>query len=243
MKQTFTTGKIKQEFEVPESPITAEMVFKEVYEEGHYARGLEYLQGIKNPTVIDAGAYIGISARYLAQKKDALIYALEPNPISYDALVINSKDNKRIIPVNCAIGGLEGVRNMKESDPSKVVMSFYGKGKDSFPAQCLTIESFCNFYDIKTVDLLKVDIEGGEYELMLSNSFKNFAKNVKCIIGELHEHPLPHYVMPTILKQLGFDFEMLPIENFVQYYKYVLNEGMTGELYIKIPTMFIAKRI
>jgi FkbM family methyltransferase len=50
----------------------------------------------------------------------------------------------------------------------------------------ITIDDIIAKYDLQTIDILKVDIEGAEKELFSCN-YENWLPRVRCIIIELHD--------------------------------------------------------
>ncbi len=50
--------------------------------------------------------------------------------------------------------------------------------------QSITIDSYCAYNDIKQIDLLKVDVEGAEYQVLLGAHKMLQSKSIKCCVFE-----------------------------------------------------------
>ncbi len=116
--------------------------------------------------IIDCGANVGITALFLASRyPKAIIYSIEPHPKNFAILKMNTHSEPRIVPVNAAVVGYpqESVRlSVNQSTWGNRVVSSNNYGID-VPA--LTVSQICERYDLKSIDLLKIDIEGAEEEV------------------------------------------------------------------------------
>lgn len=165
---------------------------------------------------IDLGANIGLASLYLKDYFDE-VHAVEPVPLYYDALVKNTKDYKNIKTYKKAISAYN--QDAYFYSPRGIVpQSFYGlqvderfsKKKDfnSMKVESITLEKFMDDNKIDTVDYLKMDVEGAEYEIFFDESFERIAHRIKSIIGEAHVrkdgggHPSS---IPYILQDRGFE--------------------------------------
>lgn len=217
-------------------------IIREIYKLNYYKKGLDYLKKISRPVVLDLGAYIGITADYF-NVNNADIYAVEANPLTYDCLVENTKPYKNILSILGAVGVTDKKRAMY-SDNKTVAMSLIKCGYATTPVLEVEGMTFGQLFGLinKKIDFLKIDIEGAEYELFLSESFKRLAHNINYIIGEAHEDPVAHYFLPEILKRSGFKTKFLKNKNFVRTTFYELGD-IKDTIEVKISTNFIATRI
>ncbi|MBQ0908387.1 FkbM family methyltransferase [Flavobacterium sp. F-328] len=143
--------------------------------------------------IVDAGANIGLSAVFFANKfPDATIVAVEPEKSNFEMLLKNTNKYKNIFCVKKAISN--------QSDLSFDVVD-KGFGNWGFVTQVknngqlekvvhqvdsLTIDEILVYYKLECLDLLKIDIEGAEKNLFESN-YENWLPKTKCIIIELHD--------------------------------------------------------
>lgn len=150
-------------------------------------------------TVIDLGANIGEFSSYIADKYNSKIYLYEPNPNCFFILkkIFNKNKSVKIF----MLGVSNGIGK------KKLYFHHNDKNKDSFFAGCsfdnkkYNVDTK-NFISVKTtgiqnilsshktIDLLKIDIEGWEYKI-IKPILKNI-KKIKCILIELH-YKSDHY--------------------------------------------------
>lgn len=55
----------------------------------------------------------------------------------------------------------------------------------------MDINSIIDAEKIIKIDILKLDIEGSEYEIFSKSSYKNWLSKVKCLIIETHDNIIP----------------------------------------------------
>lgn len=122
-------------------------------------------------TFCDIGAWVGPTALYAA-KLGADVTCFEPDPAAYERLLFNLRMNAagRVKPFNLAFGGSDGVRRLA---PFAAVLgqsgsSFYAPADKAESAQVLALSwsSACRLLALPAFDTVKIDIEGGEAELL-----------------------------------------------------------------------------
>ena len=143
--------------------------------------------------IIDAGANIGLSAVFFSNKfPEAKIVAIEPEKSNFKMLEINTKDYENIVLAKRALSNYSNVS-------FDVVDKGYGNwgfiteiegtkntSKVVDTVKTITIDDILNTYNLEYLDLLKIDIEGGEKQLF-DNNYENWLPKTKCIIIELHD--------------------------------------------------------
>jgi len=132
-------------------------------------------------TVLDIGAHIGTFSVKAARKfSDARIYAFEPMDENYDLLLDNVKD-LNVIPIRMAVHGenppIEIVEKYPDGNTGGTIL-LYGEGKEVVPS----ISIWEVMEEIEFVDILKIDCEGGEFEIL---QFLDLEK-VGCLLVEFH---------------------------------------------------------
>jgi FkbM family methyltransferase len=162
-----------------------------------------------NPVIVDLGAHMGefseeISKMYSPEK----IIMVEPHPELYRQLPQNMKS------INAAItpDGEDVVFHISKRKDAcsifKEVSGYFGKITDSFAVPGITLRSIID--DLDRVDLLKIDIEGAEFDLL--QSFTDFEFNmIDQITVEFHNclnHEWQEKTENCIehLQKLGYSF-------------------------------------
>jgi FkbM family methyltransferase len=115
--------------------------------------------------VFDVGGYKGEFAAEILCKYNANIYIFEP--IKDFFLIIKNKfsNNEKVKPFNFGLAGKEQELEISLSDNSS---SVYLNGENRETIQLKSIVDFIKTNNIKQIDLIKINIEGGEYELLES---------------------------------------------------------------------------
>ena len=119
-------------------------------------------------TIVDLGANVGFAARYLcARYPDARILALEPDPESFKLAQRNVSDHPQVALRNVGVAGEPGPLELHRfPGGSWATSSFVTRQQvmDTFTAQAVTLDSIID--ELGDIDLLKIDIEGAEYEVL-----------------------------------------------------------------------------
>ena len=135
--------------------------------------------------IFDIGGNIGVVAVVLANiYPDAKIYSFEPVKENFDILKRNTEYYKNISAIQCGLGNKTEHRMIfKSSDPSNLggFSTFIKDGGENSEIALVKMETICN--EFGTPDLIKIDVEGAEYEIL--GDIPDI-ENVKWIAGELH---------------------------------------------------------
>ena len=230
------------EWEYPYDEKAIKQVLNEVFSRQDYKKGLNYLRKIKNPVVVDLGAYVGVTPIYFSMHKGTTVYAVEPHPDTFKALVFNTQQYPNIIPVNYAIGDKTEPRSIAQ-ELGKLGMSLYGNpGEARIPVRAITIKDLFDKYKIKHVDLLKIDVENAEYEIFLSDAFDKVKDKIDFIIGESHNDVMPYEAVRSILEGKGFTVTYLPVSNVVSTFQFKMSGNKIKTVQVLLHTMFIATK-
>lgn len=155
-------------------------------------------------TVLDIGANIGVSAVYFARIfPNARVYAFEPMPENFALLEMNSSDEPRIHPVNCALGAEDGEVEILASDTATNFggFSLHAAGSDASKRRKVPMRNAQGQMDalgITAIDVIKIDTEGAEWEILTALS-PELLRSAKLIMGELHgnkDFALLEYLSP-----------------------------------------------
>lgn len=127
--------------------------------------GMEYAVAVKGEPkfIIDAGAFIGLSPIWWAMRyPEALIVAVELDAENFKMLKLNTEHYPNIHPIHA---GLWSHQTMLEvENPGAATWSFRATEGGTVPG--ITVQQIMADYGYDRVDLLKIDIEGGEKEVL-----------------------------------------------------------------------------
>jgi FkbM family methyltransferase len=160
--------------------ITFPVILSEVFVFGEYKVNV-----LKTPDIIlDVGANVGIATAYFALKyPNAIIHSFEPSSNNYSFLKQNAQQFANVTVHQKAIYSHNGSLQMNIFKGFGGLDSAFNKTGNVENVDCITLDTFLNDQGIEKVDILKLDVEGSEWEI-LKNSQK--LDKIMVIIGELH---------------------------------------------------------
>jgi len=183
-----------------------------------YETTREYLEfaGLKEgQTVLDIGAYSGVTSIIFGQLVGPTghVYAFEADETNYECAKINLEMAEKVMGVRnvtlvkkAVWAHSDGLLFSTEGSmgSSAVEITGGGRGKEQ-KVETITIEQFCLQRNIRCVDFIKIDIEGGELQVLKSSASVLKNLNARLIIE-------PHWVegklvteeCSDILKSKGF---------------------------------------
>jgi len=137
-------------------------------------------------TIIDCGANIGLSVRYLkAAYPDAVVVAVEPDEGNFGMLSRNTSGLKGVHCVKAGIWPVPGYLELRQEGLRH--SSFRTKeASDDTGLEAVSIPLLMERFSLSRVSLLKIDIEGSELELF-SGSDLSWIDRVDAIAIELHD--------------------------------------------------------
>ncbi len=165
---------------------TFEQVFLNQEYEFDYAK-----LAVKN--IVDCGANIGLSAVFFNQKfPDANIIAIEPAQSNFEMMQKNTVGYPNI---HCHKAGIWNRDAILEIVAEEVDHWGYKTREVSTENEntikAIGIESLMKTHNMSQIDILKIDIEGSEYELFQQNTEKWLPKT-NAIVIELHDNLKPN---------------------------------------------------
>jgi len=196
----------------------------EVFDDLVYQPSWFHLEAKEIKKIVDIGALIGAFSLWAHEKwPKALIYSYEPDPNSFNYFLKNvkaAKAEKRIHVNNCAIWKTTGTLKLHrfENTPgsNSVVFKerpFVGEYKESINIKTLSMKKIIS--EIGTIDFLKIDCEGAEYDILYSLS-KNDLKKIRNVAIEYHEfdNNKKHkgLALSNHLRKNGFITQIIPTD-------------------------------
>lgn len=177
---------------------------------------------IEGSVVLDLGANIGITSYYFSSRFET-VYAIEPAQEHMDVLKYMVEFNKieNIKPFQFALSMYDKPSESFYHYNNKTMYSLYPNLAQNNPTglqatgeekvELKRIDTFMKENNIEHVDLLKMDIEGIEFEFFGSESFTNIASKIDCIVGEIHTYAgrNPNQIFDALRIQ-GFEVGVVP---------------------------------
>jgi FkbM family methyltransferase len=157
------------------------------------------------PTIIDAGANIGVSALWLlACHPGATLHAFEPEPANFRLLRANIGSIDRVSVEQLAIGAATSTVTLNLADHGAMhsLKAVAADDKHSVTVDCIRLADYLALKEIDHVDLLKIDVEGSERDLLTGLGDRLDA--VQVIVGELHETLVDEAEFYRYLEGRGF---------------------------------------
>ena len=151
----------------------------------------EYALSFARPPsiIVDAGANVGMSSVYFAlHYPNAKIVAIEPERSNFDVLRRNAELFPRIIPINAALWGHEGVVQVHDGGGGHWGMRV-AEAPSGATIPSTTVSALIKQLSISQIDLLKIDVEGAECEILADPS--SWIGRVGVICAELHDRFRP----------------------------------------------------
>lgn len=159
--------------------------FNEVILRNEYKLNLSF-----NPyTIIDCGANIGLSSiSFTNQFPGAKIIAIEPSEQNFQLLCENVKPYKDIKAVYGAVWHKDTELNIVDTGrgTNAFIVQETNEPDSSANIKAISIASIMKKEGWKTIDILKIDIEGSEKEIF-SYGYKDWLPLTKVLIVETHD--------------------------------------------------------
>jgi FkbM family methyltransferase len=176
--------------------------------------------------VIDVGCANYPQLGLYFAKRDFTVFLIDPTKKHKMSLLKFSQQFSNIFYIDAAIGACDGTMNFFESD-TKISGSLLDSHRNAsilcknYLVEVLSIKTLLNRYNISKVSLLKLDLEGAEFELIF-NSILSDWECVDQIYIEFHHHCTRFSYKDTlncveILVHFGFSFFKLHRDVFLFY--------------------------
>ncbi len=148
--------------------------------------------------IVDLGANIGLATIFFGLKyPTAKILAVEPDEKNFALMTENVRPlGGRVIPQHGAAWINDGVINLHLEDERGASLGAWGiqtsdrACESATKVKCWKVGSIIDLFDRAQVDILKIDIEGAEFEIF-SNGINEWLPRIKLLIIETHDRFKP----------------------------------------------------
>lgn len=166
-------------------------IIREIYIEKPYLRNPR-----KDMLVLDIGGYIGDFSIFAAKYHEANVIVLEPTEENYSLLEKNIQLNNlghRIQPVFAGLGLTNGIAELNVSvdeeeevhASTQMVFDHYYENAAKRMIKAMTLERLFEEHELQRVHLLKLDIEGAEFDV-LETAPREILERIDRIVFEWH---------------------------------------------------------
>jgi FkbM family methyltransferase len=165
------------------------MTVAEIFVDNCYTRDLTLPE---NAVIIDVGGFIGDFSLYAVKRLSARrVIVCEPSPRNWALLLRNIANNSfgdRIEPVNKAVtDGGDVMMNLDAPDENQCMVSaYYQSGQQLTAVPGISLAELLRDQVVESVDLLKIDCEGGEFAILESTPSDVFSR-IRNIVFEFHQ--------------------------------------------------------
>ena len=139
----------------------------------------------KDSVVFDIGGYIGDFSEKIFNKFGCNIYLFEPSSSFYKKCLERFKDNKNIFCFNYGLGNLNGDFVLSNDNEASSIKRKINTKKGEI-IKIKKISDIIVEQRINKIDLMKINIEGGEYELLSYLINENLISKINNIQVQFH---------------------------------------------------------
>ena len=146
----------------------------------------------RSSVVLDVGAHDGAWSEQISRRYESTIFAFEPSPATFPRLVARLEDRAGVVPYNYGLGATDEL----------ATLTLAGAGSSTFTTdrrfpsarvQMRDVVSVLEDLGVDHVDLMKVNIEGGEYDLFDRLLETGWLPRIRLVSVQFHEwHPKAH---------------------------------------------------
>jgi FkbM family methyltransferase len=142
-------------------------------------------------TIIDCGANVGLASLFFLSKfPGATIIAIEPERNNYRLLEQNLGKYENVTCINKGVWNKKALLEIQDTGRGNhafIVTESLTKSESTIEA--ISIDEIMNEFHLDKIDILKIDIEGSEEQVFLSEP--SWIKKVRMIFCEIHETMKP----------------------------------------------------
>ena len=188
-------------------------ILREVLADDEYLLGRSVRIG---DTVVDVGAHVGFYSVLAAARcgGGGEVLAFEPEPSNFQMLQLNARLN-RALPIrtfNRALSSCSAQRQLSVSRTNTGGHTLLKRSSDNILVSCLTLGDVLRFARLNTIDVLKLDCEGAEFQIVDSTAMEDL-RRIEVITMEVHEAEYTRRgdvdALFSKLSESGFSLEVL----------------------------------
>jgi len=170
----------------------------------------------ENSIIFDVGGYEGDWANDVFDKFGCYIYVFEPVKKYYEYIVNRFRNNDKVKVFNVALSNIDGDASITHNTASS---SMFIDGLNKEDIKLKNLNTFLNEEKLndKNIDLIKINIEGGEYDLLDNMIECGSHKKFNDIQIQFHKNIIPdwdnrrNYIREELIKthELTYDYSFV----------------------------------
>jgi FkbM family methyltransferase len=138
--------------------------------------------------ILDVGGYEGEWADDMSQRYDSFIYIFEPVAEFCDIIRKKLNSNQKITLFSFGLSGKTVIEEiLLDNNSSSLFDEGVRKGSRKETIQLVSGSEFFTTHEIDHIDLMKINIEGGEYDLLEDLISHDLVKNIDNIQVQFHD--------------------------------------------------------
>jgi FkbM family methyltransferase len=138
----------------------------------------------ENSLVIDGGAFKGEFTARILQEFNCKVHCFEPIPSFANSLIQRFKQNSNVTVYDLALGNKDTVITISVDENAS---GTYAKSKNSINVKSIDITTHIDSCQIKKIDLLKLNLEGAEYDILDKLITENRIHLVDALLVQFHD--------------------------------------------------------
>lgn len=191
---------------------------------------------VQDKVILDIGANVGLFALVVMPYAERII-CVEPTPEHQAVMrelldsygfaangnelpVVNPIKETKISHEQSALHNYTGQCGFYRESVNSTMNKVNNNGEPGFAVDCITLFDLCKKYDLKHVDLCKIDIEGGEFTAVTVETVSPVYSIIDKFILEVHPRNLEsqnHF--KVIFEECGYKVELFDFNGSVFVYK------------------------
>ena len=158
------------------------------YEEFFIDRVYDDLDLDNCKTVLDIGANVGLWTKYILTRNARKVYCFEPNKKALDHLKFGLRNEKNTTIVEKAVYKEDATLKFYINDENSLTSSVLPESghAPSYDVDAICLENAINLTGEDKIDLVKIDIEGAEFDI-IENLSQNVFDRIDSFLIEYHD--------------------------------------------------------
>jgi FkbM family methyltransferase len=147
----------------------------------------------RDSVVLDVGAFNGDWSQKLWDRYQPTIYGFEPAPSGYQSMAKRFYGNEKVNAYEFGLGGSDSTASLALKGPGSSIYDEAGR----FGSVDVRIRDVADVLDelgLDQLDLVKINIEGGEYDLLDRLAETGWLSRIRLVLIQFHEwHPRAYW--------------------------------------------------